>query len=92
MAGKVSKPKERTFEKRLEQLEALAEKMEQGNLALHELMAAFEEGAKLAAGLRAELEQAQVRMMEIKATQGEKLKPSGVVEQGLLLSSLEEDE
>lgn len=89
MAGKVSKPKEKTFEERLEQLEALAEKMEQGNLHLYELMAAYEEGAKLAAGLRAELEQVQARMMEIKLAQGEKPIPSGVVEQGSLPAPLE---
>jgi len=93
MAGKVTKPKEIPFEKRLEQLEALAKKMEQGNLPLHELMTAFEEGTMLASGLRAELEQAQARMMEIKIVQGEKPKPSPpvTVEQGSLPNLLEAD-
>ena len=81
MAGKVSKAKPITFEEGLEQLEMLAGKMEEGNLPLHELMATYEEGAKLAAVLRAELDQAQARMMEIKMTQGEKPAPFDIVEQ-----------
>ena len=83
MAGKVNKPREASFEERLEQLEALAGKMEQGGLPLQELMAAYEEGMKLSAGLKGEIEGAKARMMEIKLGDGasESLRPSDVTEQ-----------
>ncbi|MCL1855050.1 MAG: exodeoxyribonuclease VII small subunit [Clostridia bacterium] len=92
MAGKVTKPNEVPFEERLEQLENIAGKMEQGNLPLHELVAAYEEGAKLAAGLREELDRVQARMMEIKLTQGERPEPSDAIDQASVLDSAELEE
>ncbi len=58
---------EPTFEADLNRLEALAEKMEQGELPLEELMDAYEEGAKLAKALREKLDRARARLSEVKA-------------------------
>ncbi len=95
MAGKVSKAKKEavSFEERLEQLEGLAQKMEQGNLPLHELLQSYEEGMKLSAGLQAELAQAKARMMEIKQNGGADQQPipSQVARQASLLDELEPD-
>ncbi|MEA5016483.1 MAG: exodeoxyribonuclease VII small subunit [Candidatus Limiplasma sp.] len=93
MAGKVSKAKQEavSFEERLEQLEGLAQKMEQGNLPLHELLQDYEEGMRLSAGLQAELAQARARMMEIKQNggAGQKPQPSELGQQASLLDELD---
>ena len=94
MADNVNHSTEPTFEERLELLEALTDKMEQGSLPLHELMSAYEEGVKLSAGLRAQLERAKARMTEIKLGQGAFEKPTFIEEpgQGSLLDALETEE
>lgn len=100
MAGKVAKPKTSSpiqapsFEERLEELEALAEKMEQGNLPLHELLKDYEAGLKLSKALEEELEKAQARMQEVKEGKGgsPELVPSQVVSQGSLLDEIMLDE
>lgn len=55
------------FEDRLEQLEKLTEKMEEGSLGLEELLDLYEKGVALSNGLQKELEQAQARLLELKA-------------------------
>lgn len=92
MAAKVSKAQENSlsFEERLEKLETLAQRMEQGNLPLHELLKDYEEGMKLSATLQGELNQAKARMMEIKLGGGPEAKPqpSDVARQASLLDEL----
>ena len=82
-----------SFEERLEKLEALAEKMEQGSLPLEELLQDYEEGLRLSQALEAELEQARARMMEVKSGKaGEaEVKVSQVVTQGSLLDEMESE-
>ena len=82
-----------SFEERLEKLELLAEKMEQGSLPLEVLLRNYEEGLKLSQALEADLEQARARMMEVKSGKtGEvKVKESRVVTQGSLLDDLESE-
>lgn len=91
MASKGMKAKEASFEERLEQLEALADKMEQGKQPLQEILQDYEAGVKLSRELQAELEQAKARMMEIKLGKGEGQVPvpSDVMEQGNLLDGLD---
>jgi len=82
-----------SFEERLEKLEALAQKMEQGALPLEDLLRNYEEGLKLSQALVAELEQARARMMEVKSGKaGEaEVKVSQVVTQGSLLDEMESE-
>lgn len=95
MAAKVKKAQEDSlsFEQRLEKLEALAQRMEQGNLPLHELLKDYEEGMKLSVTLQGELAQAKARMMEIKLGGGLEAKPlpSDVAHQATLLDELHPD-
>jgi exodeoxyribonuclease VII small subunit len=58
---------EPTFEEDLARLEALADTMEQGEIPLDELMAAYEEGAALAKTLQQRLSRAKARLSEVKA-------------------------
>lgn len=92
--AKVSKEAKLSFEERLERLEALAEKMEQGQLPLEEMLADYEAGLKLSAQLTSELEKARARMLEVKAGKGGApvAEPSQVVSQGSLLDELEMEE
>ena len=96
MAAKVSKERENSlsFEERLEKLETLAQRMEQGNLPLQELLKDYEEGMQLSSALQGELAQAKARMMEIKLGGGPdaKPKPSDVVQQATLLDGLDLEE
>ena len=57
---------EGTFEKRLDQLEALVKQMEEGGLQLDELMAVYERGTQLSQALGRELEKAQTRLQQLK--------------------------
>ena len=86
--------KKMSFEERLEKLEALAQKMEQGAYPLEELLKDYEEGIKLSQSLEAELEQARAHMLEVKAGKSgsPSIKPSQVAEQGSLLDSIETEE
>lgn len=60
--------KKPSFEEDLMKLEALADKMEQGELPLEKLMDAYEQGAKLAGSLEARLKTAAARLHEVGRT------------------------
>lgn len=62
------------FEERLEELEKLTARMEEGQLGLEELLALYEKGTQLAQGLKKDLDSAQAGLMELKDS---KLKPAG---------------
>lgn len=64
-----SKNDQGTFESRLNQLEALVSRMEEGGLTLEQLMKSYEEGNRLSSSLSKELEAAQERLMKLKGTQ-----------------------
>jgi exodeoxyribonuclease VII small subunit len=64
--------KELKFEDKLDLLEQLAEKLEQGELSLEELLSTYEEGIILASSLKKELECSQAKILELKEG---KLKP-----------------
>lgn len=64
--------KEKTFEERLDALEALVKQMEDGGLPLLESLKNYEAGIKLAAELSGELDAAEKKMLELK---GDKLSP-----------------
>ena len=82
--------KEQTFEQELERLEALAEKMESGDMPLDALLAAYEEGAALAKHLAAKLEVARARLNEVKTAKDGTLTvtPSDMAVQASLLDEL----
>ena len=83
--------REPTFEEDLARLEALAEKMEQSDLPLDELVQAFEEGSQLAQTLQAKLEVAKARLSEVKANRNGTLAvtPSAVAVQASLLDDVQ---
>ena len=83
-----------SFEERLEKLEALTQKLEQGAYPLEELLKDYEEGLMLSQALETDLEQARARMLEVKKGKGgsPEVKPSNVVTQGSLLDELEAGE
>ena len=62
------KPTEAGFEQRLELLESLVKKMEAGGMQLEDLMAAYEQGIKLAQSLSQELDQAQAKLLRLKGS------------------------
>ena len=92
MAAKEKKPM--SFEQRLEKLEVLAQKMEQGAYPLEELLQDYEEGLALSGSLEAELEQARARMMEVKKGKAglPEIKASQVAVQSSLLDEWEAEE
>jgi exodeoxyribonuclease VII small subunit len=51
-----------SFEKALEELEDIVEKLEKGGLSLNESLALFEKGVKLARQLREELQKAEKKV------------------------------
>jgi len=53
---------EQSFEKALEELEQIVEKLEKGGLSLKESLSLFEKGVKLARFLREELEKAEKKV------------------------------
>jgi len=53
---------ELSFEKALEELEKIVEKLEKGGLSLNESLSLFEKGVKLAKFLRGELEKAEKKV------------------------------
>ena len=83
--------KEASFEQELERLEALAERMESGELTLAELLAAYEEGAQLAKGLNERLTKAQARLAEVREGKDGALNvtPGDISEQPTLLDALD---
>jgi exodeoxyribonuclease VII small subunit len=65
MAKKTTSAKEggkKSFEERLERLEALGEKIRKTDIPLDEALKAFEEGIRLARGLESELEKIENRV------------------------------
>jgi len=65
MAKKTTPAKEggkKSFEERLERLEALGEKIRKTDIPLDEALKAFEEGIRLARGLEGELEKIENRI------------------------------
>jgi len=60
------------FEDRLEQLEQLTVKMEEGKLSLEELLKVYEQGIALSTGLKRDLDAAQATLTQLKDGQ---LKP-----------------
>ena len=91
MPSKKQQPaQEPSFEAELTRLEALAERMENGELPLDELMAAFEEGNTIARGLQSRLEQAKARLQEVKVQKDGTVTatPSPVAVQSSLLDEL----
>ena len=62
------------FERNLTELEKVVERLEQGDLSLEESVKLFEEGVKLSASCKQELEAAEGKV-QILMEQGGKLKP-----------------
>lgn len=54
--------KKQTFEDKMEQLEALVHRMEEGGMALDETLSHYEKGVKLASELKKELAAAQEKL------------------------------
>ena len=83
--------KEPTFEEELARLEALADKMETGDLPLDALMDAYEEGALLSKALQERLERAKARLNEVKGKKDGSVTviPSGIAVQSTLLDDFE---
>lgn len=57
---------EPTFEEKLEALEALTARMEDGKLGLEELLKLYEQGSQLAGSLKKDLDKAKASLVEIK--------------------------
>ncbi|HRD02865.1 MAG TPA: exodeoxyribonuclease VII small subunit [Candidatus Saccharicenans sp.] len=67
-----SKGREMNFEKALNELEQIVNKLEKGGLSLNESLALFEKGIKLARFLRSELDKAEKKVeILIKNEKGE---------------------
>lgn len=62
------KSTEAGFEQKLDLLEGLVKKMEEGGMQLEDLMASYEQGIKLAQGLNHELDQAQAKLLRLKGS------------------------
>ena len=58
------------FEEALQKLETIVEAMESGQLTLEQLLARFEEGARLARVCQTRLESAEVRVQQLEQTLG----------------------
>ena len=56
-----------TYEKAVERLEAIVDKLENGNLPLEEMMKLYEEGTALAAKCSKILDEAQLKITELSA-------------------------
>ena len=84
--------KKQSFEADLQKLEALADKMELGELPLEQLMDAYEQGAKLAKSLDERLKTAAARLYEVSKQKDGTLtvEKSAVARQESLLDGAEE--
>ena len=71
------------FERNLTELEKVVERLEQGDLSLEESVKLFEEGVKLSASCKQELEAAEGKV-QILMEQGGKLKPRDLEEETVL--------
>lgn len=65
---------DQSFEKALEELESIVEKLEKGGLPLNESLSLFEKGVKLAKYLREELEKAEKKVDILLKDEGGKIK------------------
>jgi exodeoxyribonuclease VII small subunit len=65
MMSKVKPPEKLNYEQAFEELEALVERLESGELALEESLALFERGQALAARCSELLEQAELKLREL---------------------------
>ncbi|HTH52452.1 MAG TPA: exodeoxyribonuclease VII small subunit [Edaphobacter sp.] len=63
------------FERKLTDLEAVVERLEQGDLSLEESVRLFEEGMKLSESCKQELDAAEGRIQILMQQEGGKLKP-----------------
>lgn len=79
-----------SFEEGLAKLESMADRMEQGELPLDELLKLYEEGMKLSAELTKKLDEAEGRMQEIAlGKDGQTIKTeTDVVQQQSLLDEI----
>ncbi len=64
-------PAESTFEEALQRLEAIVDRLEQGDLELEDALATFENGVKLTRRCASQLEDAE-RRIEVLVREGEK--------------------
>ncbi len=60
-----------TYEKAVEKLEEIVDKLENGNLPLEEMMKLYEEGTVLAAKCAKSLDAAQLKITELSAGKGD---------------------
>ena len=60
-----------TYEKAVERLEEIVDKLENGNLPLEDMMKLYEEGTVLAAKCAKSLDEAQLRITELLAGKGD---------------------
>jgi exodeoxyribonuclease VII small subunit len=72
MAGASESPEDLPFERALERLEAIVARLEQGDLALEEALAVFEEGVALSRRCAAQLDAAE-RRVEVLVREGQAL-------------------
>jgi len=64
------------FEEHLTELETVVEKLERGDLTLDESVRLFEDGMKLSAACKQELEQAEGRIQVLVEGKGGKMQPA----------------
>lgn len=60
-----------TYEKAVERLEEIVDRLENGNLPLEDMMKLYEEGTVLASKCAKSLDEAQLRITELSAGKGE---------------------
>ena len=60
-----------SYEKAVERLEEIVEKLENGNLPLEDMMKLYEEGTALAAKCSKSLDEAQLKITELTAGKGD---------------------
>ena len=60
-----------TFEQHMAELEKLVARMEQGNVPLDEVLAAFEQGMKLVGLCKDQLAQAEMKVEKVMTAQGD---------------------
>ena len=75
MSRPAAAPAEMSFEKALEELEALVSRMEDGKLPLEESLEAYQRGAELIKACQAKLADAQARVAILEGTELRDFKP-----------------
>lgn len=71
MAVKKKTPEEATFEEALAQLESIVDSMEEGDIALNDLVAKYEEGTRYLRACQHRLKDAELKIEKLKNEQGE---------------------